>query len=231
MNGLVYQIIKNMYSKVSLQVDVGVGLTKTFNSHIGVRQGDNLSPTLFNIFVNDIPDIFDGQCDSVHLTGRYINCLLYADDLVLLSETSNGLQRAMSKLQDYCDKWGLTVNALKTKALVINPRGKGSPNLYLDGNTVEVVDKVTYLGLVLDKDANFKSCLKSMYQKGLKVFFKLKKMLSPLPSIDTCLHLFEHMIKPVLLYGSELWAPILFGIRNNKLVNSENLESFTKTPD
>jgi len=53
-NGHVYRIIKSMYSKVKLQVNVGSGLTEEFTSNIGVRQGDNLSPTLFNVYIKDV---------------------------------------------------------------------------------------------------------------------------------------------------------------------------------
>ena len=50
-----------------------------------------MSPTLFNIFVNDIPTFFYASCDPVKLTEMYINCLLYADDLILLSNSAEGL--------------------------------------------------------------------------------------------------------------------------------------------
>lgn len=226
MNGRVYRIIQNLYSKINLQVNVGIGLTEAFTSHVGVRQGDNLSPTLFNIFVNDIPDTFDNTCDPVNLNGRMLNCLLYADDLVLLSESAEGLQRAINKLQIYCDTWGLTVNPSKTKALVVNPRDRNPLELTIDNNPIEVVDQVTYLGLVIDKDVTFKGCLKAQYQKSLKAIFKLRRMLSPLPNTETCLHLFNHIVKPILLYGSEIWASSLFGVRNNKHINENNIEAF-----
>ena len=49
----------------------------------GVKQGCNLSPYLFNIFVNDLPDIFDSTCDPVLFGESKENCLLYVDDLLL----------------------------------------------------------------------------------------------------------------------------------------------------
>jgi hypothetical protein len=61
------------------------------NAYRGVRQGDGLIPMLFNIFTNDPPDIFDhSKTDPVQLDTTKLNCLLYADDLVLLSECELG---------------------------------------------------------------------------------------------------------------------------------------------
>ena len=44
-------------------------------------------------------------------------CLMYADDVILLSETPAGLQNSLSHLQKYCTKWGLEVNIKKTKSI------------------------------------------------------------------------------------------------------------------
>ena len=90
-NDKFYNTVKNMYASTYLSVKVRNYCTDTFSSSAGVRQGDNLSPTLFNIFVNDIPTYFDASCDPVKLTERYINCLLYADDLILRSNSAEGL--------------------------------------------------------------------------------------------------------------------------------------------
>ena len=59
-----------MYDRVVSAVKVKSGLTATFTPLVGVRQGCNLSPTLFNILVIDIVDIFDSTCDPL-IMGEY----------------------------------------------------------------------------------------------------------------------------------------------------------------
>ena len=36
------------------------------------------------------------------MNGQTVSCLLYADDLVIVSESDSGLQNGIFKLQDYC---------------------------------------------------------------------------------------------------------------------------------
>ena len=53
-----------------------------------------------------------------------VNCLMYADDVVLLSSSKEGLQHSLSSLQKYCDSWNLKINIEKTKILIFNKSGK-----------------------------------------------------------------------------------------------------------
>ena len=53
----------------------------------------------------------------VSLNTSTINCLMYADDVILLSETPAGLQNSLPHLQMYCTKWVLEVNIKKTKSI------------------------------------------------------------------------------------------------------------------
>ena len=123
-------------------------LTDNFNSSVGVRQGDNLSPNLFNLFVNDLPNIFDNECMPVSLNTSKINCLMYADDVILLSETRDGLQNSLSMLEKYCSKWGLEVNISKTKCHTFNNTGKLDTNVFtFNGNNIENVRQYSYLGV------------------------------------------------------------------------------------
>ena len=88
-----------MHENTLLSVKVNnIYLTDTFQSFVGVRQGDNLKPTLFKLFINDIPNIFDDSCSPVSFLTRKLHCLLYADDLVLLSESPahKGLQNSLT---------------------------------------------------------------------------------------------------------------------------------------
>ena len=67
----------------------------------GVKQGDSLSPNLFNIYINDLPDIFDKSCQPVTIDKLTISCLMFADDILLLSESAEGLQNALNKVAEY----------------------------------------------------------------------------------------------------------------------------------
>ena len=80
-----YNIVKGMYQNIELCVKIDNRRSNFFHSSLGVRQGDNLSPILFNLYLSDLPTCFDESCDPVSLSETSFSCLLYADDLVLLS--------------------------------------------------------------------------------------------------------------------------------------------------
>jgi hypothetical protein len=182
-------------------------LTPPIKSNIGVRQGDNLSPTLFNIFINDLPDIFTEDCCPAIFGNLKIQCLLYADDLVITSETYKGMQKALKLLEGYCNTWGLEINMRKTKIMGINAPVIPTAFTY-KGRNLEQVTRYCYLGIEFSETGDFRNAKIELYKKGLKALFKLKKMLNPMPNVKTALHLFDHLIKPIVLYGSEIWGPI-----------------------
>ena len=73
-----------MFLSTKMKIRLPRGLSPKFKSNIGIKQGDGLSPLLFNIFINDINNIFDKTCDPPDLGNLKVHNLLYADDLVLL---------------------------------------------------------------------------------------------------------------------------------------------------
>ena len=81
-----------MYSQIYLCVRCNNKLTPFSPSNFDVQQGDSLSPTLFTTFINDLPSVLQSTTDNVILEDIKLNCLLYADDLVLLSTSKEGLQ-------------------------------------------------------------------------------------------------------------------------------------------
>ena len=79
-----------------------------------------MSPILFNHFINDINEVFDVRfCHPVTLSNIKLSNLLYADELILISETRTGLQLFLDNLQAYYQMWNLTVNNKKTKVMVV----------------------------------------------------------------------------------------------------------------
>ena len=80
---------------------------------------------LFNLFVNDIVYLFDNaKCDPVKLHTKLIHCLIYADDLLMLSETVNGLTESLERLSNYAKKWKLKISAKKIKLLSLIRQGR-----------------------------------------------------------------------------------------------------------
>ena len=170
-----YNLIKDMYSKIKVSVQRNEFLSPEFISSIGVRQGDNLSPTLFNIFINDIPSLFKNECQPAKFGNLSIPCLLYADDLVILSEARDGIQHAANKLNEWSKLWGLKVNVSKTKILTSAPLSE--PCIHLNGEPIEQVSSFRYLGLDLCIKGNANHTKLDLSKRASKACFKITKSL------------------------------------------------------
>ena len=128
------------------------------------RQREHLSPVLFAIYLNDLPEYMAERSEGLPSLGREARglgweredeslmlkmfMLLYADDSTICSESAEGLHQALDALSDYCDKWSLRVNVDKTKVVVYS-RGKirNIPTVKYKGRSLEVVFEFQYLGV------------------------------------------------------------------------------------
>ena len=78
-----------MYSNTTCIIKFHNGLGPIFPSTCGVKQGDVLSPLLFNIFINDLTKELEcPESKAVRIGNEEVNILLYADDIILLSENN-----------------------------------------------------------------------------------------------------------------------------------------------
>ena len=87
--------IMALYSSVTGQVRTPEGISDIVHSTIGVKQGCPLSPTLFGMYIDEVSDYIDREGDrGAQLAGTWIPLLLYAaNDIVLISESPEGMQR------------------------------------------------------------------------------------------------------------------------------------------
>lgn len=189
--GQFYKIVKDMYLNSETSIRVNQYLTSSFNIELGVRQGDNLSPNLFKIFVNDLPNYFTERSDDIELDGTPIHCLMYADDLVLFSSTASGLQSKLSEVDTYCQDWCLQVNTNKSKILIFNKAGRLLKEKFILGkNELECVKTYKYLGLSFSASGIFSQARDELYKKSLKGYFKLcKDILCLHPRKPACTYL------------------------------------------
>ena len=102
--------------------------------------------------------------------------LLYADDTVVFSETPDELQNSLKKIEEYCSKWKLKLNANKCK-IVIFSRGKVNkyPKFVIEEKIIEVVSSFVYLGLKLNYNNRWKVAQKDLYDRASRSMFALFK--------------------------------------------------------
>ena len=103
---------------------------------------------------------------------------MFADDLIILSESATGLQMALDKLAEYCRKWGLSVNVKKTKVIVFNQSGKAIKTLHFYWNDLEleVAKDYCYLGVIFDASGSFSPACRLLSEKAGKDVFKLRQV-------------------------------------------------------
>ena len=81
--------------------------------------------------------------------------LLYADDTVIFAEWPEKLQTALDTMKLYCDTWKLHVNTSKTEIVVFFKRkNKAKTYFYYNGESIEIVDDFSYLGIKFKYIAN-----------------------------------------------------------------------------
>jgi len=83
-----------MYAHDSAAVRTSEGLSEIFRCLMGVKQGCPLSPTLFGLYVDGLEKhlLETAGIDAPELGGILAPLLLYADDLILMSTSPEGLQ-------------------------------------------------------------------------------------------------------------------------------------------
>lgn len=214
--GQFLKTICSMYSSVSFAVKCNDKLTDSFNTSVGVKQGCVLSPIFFNIFLSDLPEIFDAECDPVNLNNASLSCLMYADDLIILSESASGLQCALDKLNSYCNKWKLLVNIDKSNVMIFNKSGHIINNykFIYDNCEIKITNEYCYLGIIFVPSGSFTKAMCRLKDKALKAYFKIRENLF-CDSSKCSFKLFHSLIHPILSYGCEVWAPYLLAKLND----------------
>jgi hypothetical protein len=207
---------------------------RPFPARQGVKQGCPQSPNLFGFFVEVVADYLEArdreesesmlawQCPVLG-DCRRLPLLFFADDMNLFSTSAARLQRALEVLDEFCEAFGMKVNARKSEVYVLY--GKEDRRVRIQETSqfslgwprtapaaqrvVPWRERVRYLGLYLSPKAPFASCINELEAAGRRAVFALLARLDAAhiwaPAVRvTC---FEVQVRSVLSYGAELWGP------------------------
>ena len=170
--GFFLNIIKDMYSKSSCAVKVSDKRTDFFDCRKGVRQGCPLSPTLFNIYINDLLYQLDDQNPEPLEISKsvMISCLECADDI----KTATRLQKTLQTLESSCTTWQMAVNTEKTKSITFQKKNRVNKNdiFHFNEKLLTNAAEFVYVSLKIDAIGSLQNSLK-LCEKAMRACFAL----------------------------------------------------------
>ena len=213
LNGEMLNTLKNIYSKVLASVKVDKNhSTDYFNCYNGLKQGCNLSTILFSFYISKLEEIMRQKgCPGIDTMQEVeILMLMYIDDLCIFSDNVIDLQRKINVLSSYCNEYGLEINLTKSKVMVIRNGGvvKKSEKWYYNGTLIDVVSYYSYLGVIVSSRLMWSKHIDNMSSKAHQIISRIVYMCNHFDHVPMKMlfKIFDGKIKPILLYGSEIWG-------------------------
>ena len=134
--------------------------------------------------------------------------MLFADDIVLFTTDPHSLQTQLDKIYTYSSRWSLKINTKKTKVCIFEKRKQVNRfEWVINGDKLEKVDSFCYLGILFHHTGNLKHAIKALSDQALNAYSNLLKIFYKVSmDVKTKFSLFDSLILPILLYGSEVWG-------------------------
>lgn len=205
------RLLQKLYNNTTSQVWDGSTLSDPFTVTQGLKQGCLLSPVLFSLYLNDLHDYLPG---GINVAGTVVKVLLYADDIVLLSDSPKGLQNMIDALYVYCNQWLLRINLEKSKIMIFRTCTRISHGLYwkFGDNLIDVVNEYKYLGIKLTYNLSFKKHLESklaLSKTAINATW-LSYIHHPKINFSNKLKIFHTAAKSIMFYGAQVWGYLSF---------------------
>ena len=122
-DGADIRLIAKLYWEQKAVIRIGDEKSGWVNIEKGVRQGCVLSPDLFSLYTQLVMDEL-AELDGIRIGGRNVNNVRYADDMVLITDSEEKLQRLVSCLHEQCRIKGLRINRSKTEVMGVTKRNE-----------------------------------------------------------------------------------------------------------
>ena len=207
-SGKMLTALLSIYKDVKCCIRLNGFKTDWFNVDCGLKQGCSLSPILFNLYVNDLVTQISELGLGIDIDGEKVAVLLYADDLVILSETEDDLQAILDTLNIWCNTNCLFVNPEKSKIIHFRPRSRSQTDkVFRIGNKViEAGTQYIYLGLMLTEHLDYDMMAKNVAlsaNRALGLVISKFKAFGGLP-FNTFTKLYDSIVIGTISYGAAI---------------------------
>jgi len=196
--GLAYDVICNFLMNRKQIVKFDQSFSSSENVELGVPQGSNLGPILFNLMINDISAL------SMHS-----KLLKYADDIIMIltldndspQHNINNLQSDMDSIMQFYEMNLLKVNLNKSKYMIIGSNAQEELNDLLNENMIVKCNELTYLGCIIDAELKFVSQVEKI-SKSIGSAVNALRYLKTVLSQDALMNFFHAHIQSHINYGA-----------------------------
>lgn len=185
----------------------------------GVPQGSVLGPVLFILYVSDMPKI------------KQLHYGLYADDLCMyissyrIDTIINFLNKGLTSVYKYYDRWKIKLNVGKTEAIIFSKRRPLIINsLCLNNIKIEWSKSVVYLGLTLDKSLTFTKHIDYVCNRAIGKLVQYYPLLHRYAKLSTenKLIMYKVIARTVMVYACPVWGGIISKTNLNRLQVVQN---------
>lgn len=182
-----------------------------YESNIGLKQGDPLSTTLFNIVLEVIFRRSNIKMNKTILNSSH-QALAYADDVVLLARTREELKIIFKNLENQAWTMGLQINENKTNYMILGNKLHEDQKLEIVTDkkriyTLKLTNNVSYLGTEIESDGSHDKNITRRISAGSKSAGALNHILTDKNlTRNLKLNIYKTVIRPVVLFGSETWV-------------------------
>lgn len=212
------KLLKNIYTDCTTSTTLD-NLKTTMSIKKGVRQGDTISPKLFTCCLEYVFSQLHWENKGIHIDGEYLNHLKFADDIVIISHSTEEATDMLNDLNTKSRKCGLKINKAKTK-IVRNKKEQSTHPVTLDNQRIEELSQYVYLGQTVNlSDNNQSKEITRRIQLGWAAFGKHNDIMRS--NLPICLKkkIFDQCILPAMTYASETWTTT--NKMNNKLQTTQ----------
>ncbi|NWV39233.1 PO21 protein, partial [Grantiella picta] len=109
----IIHLIQNMYDNTITRITTRKEKSDPIKILKGVKQGDPMSPLLFNLALDPLLCRLEKKGKGFHQGDHMITAMAFADDLVLLSDSWEGMKKNIKILEKFCDLTGLKTQGEK----------------------------------------------------------------------------------------------------------------------
>ena len=203
----IVQLLYSWYSSGNAFVRWRTGISQCFSLSSGVRQGGVLSPVLFTVYVDSVIDRLQSAGVGCVMGNQYFGCIMYADDLVLMSISVTEMQTMVDICVDELRGLDMVLNPGKCYIMRIGYRYDSMCcAIKINNQEVPYCHSAKYLGVRLCSKKRLVVDLKSMKTKFYAAFNGLFHRAAKMKDKLIVLHLVSAYCKPYLLYGTECFT-------------------------